>query len=194
MQTDRAQRSGRRAGLILSAAVCLAAAALGWGAWHARTHASVRVAVNDLGQKTPGLLWASLKSGELVLHDRTGRALAHGRMTAPHGVVEFTDAAAGDCGRIGRQVPYDSAARAGWQHCFEGLSRWQSSWAGEVVAASVTTGTCHIAGVPVAARHEAQWWLWWVPLPHVGGKPYTHYTFELFIDSTTCAAAVSPAP
>jgi hypothetical protein len=172
----------------------LAAAALGWGGWHARTHASVHVAVNDVALKTPGMLWAALKSGELVLRDRMGRALAHGRVTAPEGIVEFTDAAAGDCGRFARQAPYDSSARSGWQDCFDGLSRWQSRWAGEVASASVTTGTCRIAGVPVAVRHDADWWLWWVPLPHVGGTPYTHYKFELLIDSTACAAAVSPAP
>jgi hypothetical protein len=185
---------GRRARLSLSAAGGLAAAVLGWGWWHAQTHASVHVAVNDVGQTTPSSRWAALKVGDLVLRDRTGRALAHSRATAPQGIFEFTDAAAGDCGRFARQAPYDSAARSGWQNCFAVLSRWQARWAGDVVSANVTTGTCHIANVPVGTRRDTDWWLWWVPLPHVGGTPYTHYTFELFIDSTTCAAAVSPAP
>ncbi len=171
----------------------MVAAALGWGWWHARTHASVHVAINDVALKTSQLLWADLKSGTLVLHDKAGVALAHGRVTAPLGIVEFTDAAAGDCGRFERQTPNDAAARAGWQTCYEGLSRWQAGWAGAVATASVSTPPCNIAQVPVRVRRDSDWWLWWVPLPHVGGTPYAHYTFTLFIDSASCAA-VSPVP
>ena len=166
---------------------------LGWGWWHAQTHASVHVAINDVALKTRQRLWAELKSGELVLRDATGRALAHGRITGPYGIVEFTDAAAGDCGRFERQVPYDAAARAGWQSCFESLSRWQAGWARQVVTASVAAGTCKIDVVPVEAGRSDEWWLWWVPLPHVGGTPYTTYSMRIFIDSAKCVA-VSPAP
>jgi hypothetical protein len=168
------------------------AAVLGWGWWHAHTHASVRVVVNDLALKTPQRLWAELQSGELVLRDRGGRALAHGRVTKPYGIVEFSDAAAGDCGRFERQAPFDAAARAGWQSCYEGLSRWQAAWAADVASASVTAGACKLDQVPVRTRRDADWWLWWVPLPHVGGTPYAYFSFELFIDSARCAAATGP--
>jgi len=177
----------------VATAAATAAAVLGWGWWHARTHASVQVAINDVALKTPQRLWAELTSGELVLRDAAGRALAQARITAPDGNVEFSDAAAGDCGRFERQVPYDAAARSGWQRCFESLSRWQAGWAKHVATASITAGTCRIAAVPVEAGRSDDWWLWWVPLPHVGGKPYTTYSMRLFIDSAKCVA-VSPAP
>ena len=166
---------------------------LGWGWWHARTHANVHVAVNDVALRTPRQLWDQLKSGEFVLRDSAGRALAHGRLTGPYGTVNFTDAAAGDCGRFQRQAPYDDAARAGWQACFEGLSRWQAGWTAEVASAAVTAGACRIDKVPVRTRRYDDWWLWWVPLPHVGGRPYASYSLEIFIDSAKCAAA-SPGP
>ena len=177
----------------LFAALVGFAALLGWGWWHAQTHASVRVAINDVALKTPQRRWAGLPAGSLVLRDKAGRALAHGRITEPHGSVEFTDADAGDCGRFERQVPYDASARAGWQTCFEGLSRWQAGWAGAVASAGVVTGGCTIERVPVQARRDADGWLWWVPLPHLGGTPYASYSFELFVDSATCAA-VNPGP
>ena len=183
---------GRRARLIALLAAALAAV-LGWGWWHAQTHASVRVAVNDVALKTPQRLWADLESGSLVLRDGAGRALAHGRVTAPHRSVELVDAAAGDCARFERQAPFDDAARAGWQRCYEGLSRWQAGWAPDVATASVTAGACNIGLVPVQVRRDSDWWLWWVPLLHVGGTPYAHYSFELFIDSAKCIA-VSLAP
>ncbi|MEO5770992.1 MAG: hypothetical protein ABIQ29_02870 [Burkholderiaceae bacterium] len=153
----------------------------------------MQIAINDVALRTPQRRWADLKAGELVLQDAAGRALAHGRLVAPYAVVEFTDAAAGDCARFERQAPYDGAARAGWQTCFERLSRWQAGWAGVVVSAFVVAGPCRIDRVPVHVRHNADWWLWWVPLPHIGGTPYASYTFEFFIDSTACVA-VSPGP
>jgi len=177
----------------LLAALAAIAALLGWGWWHAQTHASVHVAINDVALKTPQRRWAGLPAGSLVLRDKAGRALAHGRITARYGSVEFTDAEAGDCGRFERQVPYDASARAGWQTCFEGLSRWQAGWAGAVASAGVMTGNCTIERVPVRVRRDAEWWLWWLPLPHLGGTPYANYSFELFVDSANCAA-VNPDP
>jgi hypothetical protein len=178
--------------LTFGAAV-LVAAALAWGAWHAHTHAHVHVGINDVALKTPQLLWAPLKSGELVLRDAAGGALAHGHVTAPLGIVEFSDAAAGDCARFERQAAFDAAARAGWQSCYEGKSRWQATWAGDVASAGIRTGACVLDKVPVRARRSSDWWLWWVPLRHVGGTPYASYSFELLIDSAACTAT-SPAP
>ena len=170
-----------------------AAAVLGWGWWHAQTHASVHVAINDVALKTAQQLWGGLKSGDVVLRGRGGRALAHGRMRETLGIVDFTDAAAGNCERFESGTPHQNAGRAGWATCFEDRSRWQAGWARDVASASVSTGACRIDKVPVRARRHDDWWLWWVPLPHVGGTPYANYSFELFIDSAKCAA-VSPAP
>ena len=172
--------------MIGLAAAGTAAALLGWGGWHAQTHANVHVSINDVALKSPQRLWAEIASGDVVLRDRGGRALAHGRVTSPYGIVEFTDAAAGDCGRFERQVPYDSQARASWRTCFESASRWQAGWAGDVASASVTVGACRIDGVPVETGRSDDWWLWWVPLPHGGGTPMASYSLRLFIDSATC--------
>ena len=107
------------------------------------------------------------------------RALAHGRIREKLGIVDFTDAAAGNCERFESGTPNQNAGRAGW--------------ARDVASASVSTGACRIDKVPVRARRYDDWWRWWVPLPHVGGTTYANYSFELFIDSANCAA-VSPAP
>ncbi len=33
------------------------------------------------------------------------------------------------------------------------------------------------------------WWLWWIPLPHIGGSPYTYFKLTLWIDSGNCRPA-----
>jgi len=140
---------------LISGAAALASAALAWGAWHAHTHAHVHVAVNDVALKTPQRLWAPLPSGEVALRDAAGRTLAHGRVTAPYGSIEFSDAAAGDCARFEREAPFDAAARAGWQSCYEGKSRWQATWASDVADARVSSDACVIDKVPVRMHHSS---------------------------------------
>jgi len=91
---------------------------LGWGWWHAHTHASVHVAINDVALKTSQQLWGELRSGDVVLRDRTGRALAHGRIREPLSIVDFTDDAAGHCERFESGTPHGNAGRVGWATCF----------------------------------------------------------------------------
>jgi len=38
------------------------------------------------------------------------------------------------------------------------------------------------------SRNRHGWWLWWLPHPHIGGKPYTVYSASLKIDPLACAA------
>lgn len=183
----------RRWLLAVLAVLAAFAALLGWGWWHAHTHATVDLAVNDLALRTPHQGSGPLTSGELVLRDAAGQALAHGRLSEPYGVVVFTDSAAGDCDGLQSQATTSQAGRDAWQHCFAARSRWQAQWAARVAQASVATGRCDIGAVAVRAYRNVDWWLWWVPLPHVGGTPYTSYSFRLRIDSARCAPA-SPDP
>ncbi len=65
--------------------------------------------------------------------------------------------------------------------------------ASALAAAVLAWGWWHAhthASVHVA---DNDWWLWWLPLPHVGGTPYANYSFQIFIDSANCVA-VSPDP
>ena len=47
--------------------------------------------------------------------------------------------------------------------------------------------------VPVTSKLYTDWWFWWVPLPHMGGRPIAHFAMSLHVDSAKCVA-VSPAP
>ena len=180
----------RRALLIF---VLLAAAVLGWGWWQARTHADVRVAVNDVALKTGNLRWAALEPGTFVLRDAAGQALAHGVVTGPQHGIEFSDDAAGNCARFEGQAPFDAAMRERWHACYQQRARWQAGWVGQVVSASLATGACTLDQLPVQTRRYDDWWLWWVPLPHIGGSASASYTFEIYVDSAACKA-FSPGP
>ncbi len=181
-------RRALRAALALAT---LAAAVLGWGAWRAWNHADLTVAVNDVALKSANQLWGAVASGRIVLRDAKGQALAQAEITAPY-VVQFSDPAAGACERFERAAALDALAREQWDRCYQQRARWQATWARKVVGASVETGRCVIDHAPVTTRRYDDWWLWWVPLPHVGGSASAHYAFEIFIDSAACMAATAP--
>jgi hypothetical protein len=66
-------------------------------------------------------------------------------------------------------------------------------WAGRVRFADVKFARCDFKAVPVTL-HESreEWWVWWVPLPHIGGKPLTYFSLSISVDGSKCAAAGAP--
>jgi hypothetical protein len=171
-----------RHGLIAAAG---AAAVLGYGGWQAHQRADVWLQVHDHAGRTPQRLWSDAIEARLTLLDEQGVALAEAMLEPPRGLVRYT-------GPAGAAVDCSGTTGPAWQACWQRQSRWMARWAPRVVQARVTLGRCVIERVPVERRVDAQWWLWWVPLPHVGGKPIGHHSLRLHVDSARCAAAPPP--
>jgi len=163
--------------------VLVAIAALGWGYWHSATHATLNLYIHDVSLKTDRQAFGSVKQADIVFMNAEGAVLAEGRIREPYGVLSVSHPEAGDCSRYERQVSSNPEARDAWQRCFEALSRWLASWVREVRYATVTMRNCRIEKMTVVLREYGDtWWLWWVPLPHIGGKPYTGFTLTLTVD------------
>jgi hypothetical protein len=172
--------------LIGAGLAVLAAAVLGYGWWHARTHADVWLRVNDHAGSTPQRLWADVNDAHVKLRDAAGAVLAEAALEPPHGLTRWT-------GPSGAVLDCSGAARGdAWQRCFDAQSRWMAQWAPRVSHARVMLGRCVVDAVPVTRKRYTDWWLWWVPLPHVGGTPVSHYTLELHVHSARCASATAP--
>ena len=141
--------------------VVVVIAALAWGYWHHATHASLQVTVLDGPQ--------ALHRAELTFTDEAGQPLAAGRIDEPWGLFSSSHPQARD---------------------LESQLRWFPTWVPRVRFAKVVTGACTIERVPVALRkYDDTWWLWWVPLPHVGGKPYTSFDLSLRVNARDCSPA-----
>lgn len=170
-----------RQGLLVAALVIFAA--LGWGWWHARTHGTLHVSIHDLSQADDRQSWADVRSAEIAFLDGEGRVLATGHVDEPYSVHYARHPQAGDCKREER------GDREAWQRCFRAQSEWLTTWVPRTRSAQVTVGACTIARVPVTLAAYEEWWLWWVPLPHVGGKPYTSFDLSLRVNVRTCSPA-----
>jgi len=160
---------------------------LGYGAWQAQRRADVWLYVNDHAGRTPQRLWTDVVDARLAIRDAAGRVVAEARLEPPQGLPRWTGPAgeAVDCRpELGRDP---------WQRCFDAQSRWMARWVPIARDARVTLGSgCVVEHAPVVRREYGDWWLWWVPLVHVGGTPMSHYTLQWHVDSARCAPATAP--
>ncbi|MBI2685431.1 MAG: hypothetical protein HYX27_03870 [Acidobacteria bacterium] len=178
---------------LLAFALLLAAGALAWGYWHVTTHASIQVSIHDCALRTPTQSYGQPLTARVTLLDAAGRPLAAGTGSKPYGVIWIAHPQAGDCTRFGSQASTNSDGRSAWDQCFATTARWIPTWIGRVRFATVELPNCRIDKVPASVREYGDtWWLWWVPLPHIGGAPYTSYDVVLTVDSAHCLAASHP--
>jgi hypothetical protein len=66
------------------------------------------------------------------------------------------------------------------------------TWLKDLRYVSIAIGQCRIERVPIALEASRDSLLiWWIPLPHVGGVPFTRYSAQLELDSRVCAVTGS---
>jgi hypothetical protein len=177
---------GARVVRALAVVGALAAAVVAYGAWQAGSRATVHLALHDHAGRTRERLWADVTDARVRLVDRAGRLRAEAQLEPPHGLPRWL-APAGEAVDCRPDMP-----REAWPACFEAQARWVAGWGAEVEQAEVTIGVCRIERVRVERRTSRDWLLWWVPLPHVGGRPLGYHALDLHVDGARCAPAAAP--
>ena len=167
----------------------LTAGVLGWGYWHVSTHGDVNVSLNDVGLRTDRQLWGKALAADVALEDAGGVVLARATAEPPLGIVWIQHPVAGDCRREERQASAGGDGLAAWHACMRTKMRWVPTWIRQVRSVRVALEGCTIERAPVSLEaYRDAWWLWWVPLPHVGGTPYTYFSLAVWFDSRACRA------
>jgi hypothetical protein len=175
---------------LLLVAAGAVAIVLSWGYWHSMSHASLNVRVDDYAMKTERIAYGTPHNVALVLRDAAQEHLATARSVEPLGYILaiHPQSGIGTCEHHARAAPSPST-QGDYAACYREYSAWSSTWAPKVRTADVSIGECQLLAAPVAASSSNQdWWLWWVPLPHVGGIPRRHFELVISIDSRACAA------
>jgi hypothetical protein len=174
---------GMRALLIF---VVVAALGLGYGYYQAATHGWLYIDLLDASVKPYA---ANIRNAELRLLDGNGKLLANAKSDGKFGVVRLIHPEVGDCAAVEQNASISSEAQKRWQNCFQTVSTWLVGWVDEVRLADVKFAECELKGLPAPLhKSNSDWWLWWVPLPHIGGKPLTYYSMSIYVDGMNCAA------
>jgi hypothetical protein len=157
---------------------------LGYGYWHASTHGTLNISIYDFADKKTFVL---LKDMEIVLRDGAGKVLATGRSDSSYGTVYLSHPVTSSCYEAEQKATRSNAGLNNWQICFRQHATWLMEWARLVRFVDVYVQDCNLEKIPVTVEeYTTDWWMWWVPLPHVGGKPYTYFSLTKRIDPVTC--------
>ena len=152
------------------------AGVLGYGYYHEQTHGSISVTLNDPAQQPNQ---PRVFKDEITFLDEHGQALARAKSDAKYGVVRLIHPVVGDCVSEEQGASSASDGQRRWQACFEQQSTGLMSWARRSRYLIVKLESCAAQRIPISIRESGDdWWLWWVPLPHIGGKPYSFLVYR----------------
>jgi len=175
-----------RSNTIFSKVALLAAlfflAILGYVYWHEVTHGSLYVWLEDISDKNHAL---PIKNAEIIFLDSSFQELARGKSDDLYGTVYLSSPRAYSCREAERSVAFSLSGRDDWRECFEKQSRWLMTWIRRVNFAKLKVGDSNWGKIPVkVSEYSGGWWLWWVPLRHIGGKPYTSFYIHLSVNAS----------
>jgi len=126
----------------------------------------------------------------LTFFDETGKQLAGAAADSATGSLYLTTPVEYACHSIELRASTDLGARREWSRCFARQSRWLMTWVPHVKFVDIDAPPCTLRRNPVAITQSAdQWWLWWLPMRHVGGDPYTNWRAEARFDRSQCSPA-----
>lgn len=175
--------AGRRLLVWIVASTLIGIAVLSYGYWRALTRAHVSISLfGETGAKKRQPVF----NAELVLRDETGIVLARGTSGSRYGVVRFKHPRYGTCEEEGVATT-TKVGRQRWSECIGEVFQWEADWAPKVRTMEIFVEGCSTMKIPVYLRmNRGEWWLWWVPLPHVGGDPLTSFTASVAVNLDTC--------
>lgn len=169
--------------LLVIAVVILSVLAFGY--WHSTTHSSFYVSLKIAGEADSNTPLSP--EAKVQFLDSRGRVLANGVRDKQYDFVHLVHPAHGDCHEIEKAAAFSKDATTSWQECFEHQSVWIARWIGDVAGVNVKHGDCLIQNSPITiSRSRSDWYLWWVPHPHIGGKPYSNYSATIVVDEKDC--------
>ncbi len=170
---------------IIALTILLVIAILGYGYWRVSSYGWFYISIYDISDNDKK--YQNIKDAKIQLLGSEGNVLAEGRSDSRHGVVYLSHPEVGFCVEEQSRVPYSKDNRQEWYDCYEMQSKWIVGWAGDVKYMDLEFDKCLLMKIPVTvSESKGDWTLWWVPHPHIGGKPSTYFSISIQVDSAKC--------
>jgi hypothetical protein len=169
---------------ILILVIAISGVVLAYGYWHTITHASAYI---SLALKTPTKnKQESLQKAEVTFFNSNGGVLAKGVSDEKYNFIHLIHPKVGDCHEA-EKITSSIESREFWQKCYKQLSIWIPNWIRDVRLVEVKHKNCSTKKMPIViSENNSAWLLWWVPLPHVGGIPYSYFSSSIVIEGKDC--------
>lgn len=165
---------------LLISVIIISGIILGYGYWHSITHATTHIDLKFDMEKR------QLSKAEVFFMDLNANVLARGVRDEKYNHVYLIHPEVGNCNQLSKG-PSNNETRKLWLECFEIRSIWIPTWIKKVRQVQVKHENCLSKKIPIIiSEYNSEWLLWWVPLPHVGGIPYSYFRARIVIDERDC--------
>lgn len=153
---------------------------LGYGYWHTATHSTLEINIRI----DPSDTKAALQSPTIItFKGQDGNDVATGEIAPETARVYLIHPGHQHCTALFKKSLLSKEEKALWHDCFREYSLWIPTWISHVSTIAIESGSCLQSNIPfVVHEHTNSWWFWWVPMRHIGGKPYTYYFSEININ------------
>ena len=170
---------------ILAIATLLFLLILGYGYWHVSTFGWLYVSLYDISEKERK--YQPIRDARILLLSSDGNILAEGKSDSRNGVVYFSHPEAGFCVEEESLASFSKKNRKKWYECYEKQSKWIVEWVRSVQYMDLEFDKCLLKKIPISVTEsKGDWWLWWIPHPHIGGKPTTYFSITIQVDGGDC--------
>ena len=169
--------------LVLTALIIISI--MGYGYWHVSAYGWLNLSLRDIsGQERQYRL---IKNAKIMFLGSEGNILAEGKSDNRIGVVYLSHPEVGFCVEEESRAPFSKDDRQNWYDCYEKQAKWVVQWIRDVKYIDLEFDTCQLKKIPVTVTESKNdWWLWWVPHPHIGGKPSTYFSINIQVDRENC--------
>lgn len=170
---------------FFSILACMCLFLLSYGYWHASTHGWLYISLNKVATK--GRKFENINNATLAFFDSNGQLLAKGKSDDKTGVVYLAHPEVGYCVDDISKRSLAGESKQTWLDCYQKQSTWLMNWVRKVASMHLEFNDCSLKNLPVTVSESKNyWWLWWVPHPHIGGKPVTYFNIREYVDSEKC--------
>jgi len=141
----------------------------------------------NIKYKMPNSIRKNYLSGANVLFlDAKGEVVVKGAVHDKYDYVFTIHPEVGSCHKKENGLSYDEQKRRTLA-CSKKRALWVPKWINSVRYVKVIHEDCSTANLPIKIKQiRVHLLTWWVPLVHVGGKPYSSYWSRIVVNESDC--------
>lgn len=160
--------------------IVISTVTLAFGYWHSITHGSANIDLRStFGEQ-------ALSKADVFFMDANDEILAKGIKADKYNHIYLIHPEVGNCHDFSNS-PSTKKSRQLWQDCFQAQSTWIPTWIKNVHQIQIKHKNCFSKKLPITiSEYNTEWVLWWVPLPHIGGLPYTYFRVRIVLNQKDC--------
>ena len=155
-----------------------------YGYWHSTLHSSAMFTLDFPGQNSN-----FLSRARVMFYDANNKLLATGQRDGKLNKIWPEHPQSGTCQTAQNTGLLSALDKKKWDKCYEQLTMWIPDWVSQVRKVQVIHANCYSRKIPIhinRSNSPIEWFIWWIPMPHGYGLPYSNYHAHMTLSPQNC--------